>query len=219
MSSFPAEYEPVARPRVPALGWNLEPPMHSPVWDILVYVVLPLWVLAGFADYLCHRATQIEHANGVKESTIHWLMLGEVGVPLLMAVFLKIDALVMLVMIVALIAHEITGQIDLQLAMRTRNVTAVEQQIHSFLEILPFTAMLLVFILHWNQMLALFGAGPEHADFGIAFKQMPTFAELGPPAIAFALFAIFPYVEEFIRGLRAEKAGAAATDRGTVLGP
>ncbi|MBV9045849.1 MAG: diguanylate cyclase, partial [Alphaproteobacteria bacterium] len=38
--------------------------MLTPVWDVLVYVVLPLWVLAGFADYLCHRATHIEHANG-----------------------------------------------------------------------------------------------------------------------------------------------------------
>ena len=193
--------------------------MIKPVWDVLVYVVLPLWVLAGFADYLCHRATQIEHANGVKESVLHWLMLGEVGVPLLMAVFLKINALEMVVMVIALEAHEITVHIDLQHAMRTRRVTALEQQIHSFLEILPLTAMLLVFTLHWNQLLAVLGQGPEAVDFSVMFKPMPTFAELGPPALAFALFAIFPYVEEFIRGLRAEKDGTTASDRGSVLAP
>jgi hypothetical protein len=190
-----------------------------PVWDILVYVVLPLWVLAGFADYLCHRAAGIEHANGVKESTIHWLMLGEVGVPLLMAVFLKINAFIMLVMFVALIAHEITGYIDLQIATQTRRVSVIEQQIHSLLEVLPFAAMLLVFILHWPQLLSLLDQGSEAADFSLTLKPMPGWAELGPPALAFAVFAIFPYIEEFIRGLRAEKSGAAATDRSPVLMP
>lgn len=193
--------------------------MPNAVWDVLVYVVLPLWVLAGFADYLCHRATRIERANGAKESAIHWLMLAEVGVPLVMAVVLKINALVMLVMIAAFVAHEITGNIDLQLAIRTRRVTPLENQIHSLLEVLPFTAMLLVFTLHWNQALALLGRGPEGADFGIFFKPMPTFWELGPPAIAFLVFAIFPYAEELIRGLNARKNGAAGKESGPVLAP
>ncbi|MBV9990533.1 MAG: hypothetical protein JOZ72_04495 [Alphaproteobacteria bacterium] len=176
--------------------------MLAPVWDVLVYVVLPLWVLAGFADYLCHRATDIEHASGPRESAIHWLMLGEVGVPLLAAVFLKVNALVMAVMIVFLVAHEITGNLDLKLAMRTRYVSPVEQQIHSLLEILPFTAMLLVFVLHWNQALALLGLGGERAEWFIGTKPLPSFAELMWPGIAFAVFALLPYAEELIRGFR-----------------
>ena len=174
----------------------------APVWDILVYVILPLWVLAGFADYLCHRATDLEHASGARESAIHWLMLAEVGVPLLAAVFFKVNALIMAVMIVFLIAHEITGHLDLKLAMRTRYVSPLEQQIHSLLEVLPFCAMLLVFILHWNQALALFGMGREHAEWFIGAKPLPSFAELMWPGIAFLIFAILPYAEEFIRGLR-----------------
>jgi hypothetical protein len=185
----------------------------TPVWEILVYVVLPLWVLAGFADYLCHRASDIEHANGAKESLIHWLMLGEVGVPLLAAVFLKVNALVMAVMIVALIAHEITGYLDLRLAMRTRYVSALEQQIHSLLEVLPFIAMLLVFILHWNQALALFGLGDEPAQWFFATKPLPSFAELLWPGIAFAVFALVPYAEEFIRGLRTRPFSATSAER------
>src|SRR5690242_10307343 len=108
------------------MGWSLETPVPNAAWDILVYVVLPLWMLAGFGDYLCHRATQIEHCNGVKESILHWLMLGEVGLPLATAVFFRVNALVMLVMVAGLIAHEITSHIDLQLAIRTRKVTALE---------------------------------------------------------------------------------------------
>lgn len=177
----------------------------KPVWDVLVYVILPLWVLAGFADYLCHRATDIEHASGSKESAIHWLMLGEVGVPLLAAVFLKVNALIMALMIVFLIAHEITGHADLKLAMRTRRVSALEQQIHSLLEILPLTAMLLVFILHWKQALALFGMGDEPAEWFPGGKPLPSFAELLWPGVAFLVFAILPYAEEFVRGLIAKR--------------
>jgi hypothetical protein len=176
---------------------------YTAVWDILMYIVLPLWVLAGFADYCCHRATDIEHANGAKESALHWLMLGEVGLPLLAAVFLKIDALLFLFMIVCLIAHEITGHIDLKLAMATRRVTAFEQQVHSLLEVLPFAALLLLALLHWPQAQALFGFGAAQADFSIALKQPPSAQALIPPAIGFALFALLPFAEEFVRGLRA----------------
>lgn len=186
------------------------PPL-KPVWDILVYVVLPLWVVAGFLDYLCHRKSDIEHANGVKESALHWLMLGEVGVPLLAVVFLKVNALLMIFAVLCLIAHEVTGYLDLQLAMRTRKVTAFEQQVHSVLEMMPLTAMLLLFILHWGQLQALLGFGPEHADFSIALKPLPGWAEIVPPAVAFLVLAIVPYLEEFFRGLRAERRNAGST--------
>lgn len=186
------------------------PPL-KPVWDILVYVVLPLWVVAGFLDYLCHRKSDIEDANGAKESALHWLMLGEVGVPLLAVVFFKVNALLMIFAILCLIAHEITGYLDLQLAMRTRKVTAFEQQVHSVLEMTPLTAMLLLFILHWGQLQALLGFGPEHADFSITLKPLPGWAEILPPALAFLVLAIIPYLEEFVRGLRAERRNSATT--------
>lgn len=176
----------------------------SAVWDVLMYIVLPVWVLAGFADYCCHRATDMERANGAKESALHWLMLGEVALPILAAVFLKIDALLFLFMIVCLIAHEITGYMDLVLAMATRKVTAFEQQVHSVLEMMPFTALLLLAILHWPQAEALFGFGTTQAEFSLGLKPAPSWTALIPPLIGFLVFAIFPYAEEFVRGLRAE---------------
>jgi hypothetical protein len=179
----------------------------SPVWFVLMYVILPLWVVAGFVDYLCHRRSHIERASGPAESSIHWLMVGEVGVPLLGAVFLKVNALLMVFMILCLIAHEITGYRDLRLAMRTRNVTAFEHQVHSILEMMPLVAMLLLFILHWPQAQAIVGAGPEHADWSLARKEPPTWWALTPPAISFLLLAILPYLEEFIRGTRAAHRG------------
>lgn len=174
----------------------------EPVWNILVWVVLPLWVVAGFLDYLCHRRSHIERATGICESLIHWLMLVEVGVPLCLAVFFRIDALILGLMLACLAAHEITGYFDLKLATATRRVTIFEHQVHSALEILPLTAILLVMILHWPQTLALFGAGPEHADFSLGSKQTPRWGEIIPPAAAFLLLAILPYGEEIWRGWR-----------------
>jgi hypothetical protein len=36
--------------------------LSDPTVLILMYFVLPLWLVAGFADWLCHRASHIEHA-------------------------------------------------------------------------------------------------------------------------------------------------------------
>ena len=48
---------------------------------ILMYVVLPLWLAAGFADYICHRASHIERTSGWKESVLHLVQFGEMAVP------------------------------------------------------------------------------------------------------------------------------------------
>jgi hypothetical protein len=186
----------------------------EPVWDVLVYVVLPLWVVCGFIDYLCHRASHMEQATGPRESLIHWLMLAEVMLPLSLAVFFRINALVLALMLLCLIAHEITGFVDLKLAMATRKVTAFEHQVHSALEILPLTAILLVMVLHWPQTLALFGAGTQHADFSLGAKQIPRWGEIIPPATAFIALAVLPYLEELLRGWRVGKYCAAAGQPG-----
>src|SRR5436190_18042475 len=109
------------------------------VWSILVYVVLPLWVICGFLDYLCHRASHMTEATGPRESRIHWLKLAEVGLPLTLAVFFEINALLLALMLLCLVVHEVTGYCDLRLAMATRTVTAFEHQVHSLLEVLPLT--------------------------------------------------------------------------------
>jgi hypothetical protein len=173
------------------------------VWSILVYIVLPLWVICGFLDYLCHRASHMTNVTGPRESAIHWLMLAEVGLPLTLAVFFRINALLLALMLICLAAHEVTGYRDLKVAMATRTVTVFEHQIHSLLEVLPLTAILLTMSLHWPQALALFGLGSEAADFALRWKEPPGWGEIIPPAAAFLLLALLPYGEEFWRGWRA----------------
>jgi hypothetical protein len=173
---------------------------------ILMYFIAPLWLLAGLADWLCHRASDIEHTSGPKESVLHLVLLAEMGGPVLLALFFQVNALVIAVMILALIVHELTTWFDLRYASSTRDISPIEQQVHSFLEILPLAALILIVLLHWDQFLALFGFGEATADFTLRLKDPPlplwyTLDLLG----AVVMFNLLPYVEELMRGLRAQR--------------
>jgi hypothetical protein len=178
---------------------------------LIGWFILPLWFAAGFADYLFHRRTHIEWNSGVRESVTHHLMLAEVGLPLIMAVFFRIDAGLILIFIVCFVAHEITGNFDIRFAENHgRDVSPTEDQVHSVLEILPLTAALLVILPHFGQALALVGAGSEHADFSIALKEPPGWRQMLITAGALIFFVLGPYTEETIRCLRVRRTIDAA---------
>ena len=178
--------------------------MADAVQSLLVYFILPIWFLAGIADWLCHRATDIEHTTGAKESVLHLLMFGEIAVPLLACLFLDINALVFLVMIVGFLAHEATALWDVSYAVKYRYVSPVEQHVHSFLEMMPLMAGLFIGVLHWPQLLALFGLGSEPARFMLQWKDPPlSFGAVAAVLGAAVLLELLPYSEEFWRGLRA----------------
>jgi len=186
---------------------------QEPTALILMYVILPLWLLAGFSDWLCHRASRIETTSGPKESLIHLLMFAEMGLPLLAALFLEINALVIAFMILMFLAHEATSLWDVSYATTMRRVTPVEQHIHSFLEMLPLTGLLLIIARHWPQFIALFGLGAEAPSFGLTWK-----GDVLPPlyvatALAGAvLFGLLPYIEELVRGVRARRSIGEAVE-------
>ncbi|MCR6630770.1 MAG: hypothetical protein NVV74_12370 [Magnetospirillum sp.] len=170
----------------------------------LLYVIVPLWLLVGIADWVCHRRTDIQHTTGAKESLIHLLMLVEMGAPVLAALVLEINALVLVVMLAAFVAHEATALWDVSYAVTRRRVTPVEQHIHSFLEVLPFMALSFVVCLHWGQALAIVGMGPETADWAVRLKPDPLpLGYLGAVLGAILLLEVLPYLEEFWRGWRA----------------
>jgi len=174
------------------------------IQTMLLYFILPLWLLAGIADWLCHRAARIEISAGPRESLIHLLMFGEMAVPFLAGLLLDIDAMVILVMILAFLVHEVTALWDVNFATRYREVSPIEQHVHSFLELVPLMALLMVCLLHWGQFLALFGAGDESARFSLTWKEPPLPTSYLVVVLAAALLTeILPYLEELLRGLRA----------------
>jgi hypothetical protein len=176
--------------------------------SVLLYFILPLWLAAGFADYLCHRASSIELTSGYKESLIHLLMFSEVAVPLLAAIFLEINAAVIATMIIGFIAHQLTALWDVAFANDRRHVSPIEQQVHSFLELLPLAGMLIVIILHWPQFLSLWGLGAEAPRYSLALKQDPLpWAYVAGFLSAVLAFELLPYLEELVRGWRYRKRG------------
>ncbi len=178
--------------------------LNDPAVLILLYFILPIWLLAGCADWLCHRAAHIATTTGAKESLLHLLMFAELGLPLLAAIFLQINAGIIALMIIAFFIHEATALWDVSYAVTAREVSPIEQHVHSFLEMIPLMAILFVISIHWGQFQALFGFGPETARFDLAWKEEPL-----PTSYVFSvmtvilLFEVVPYIEEFIRGLRA----------------
>jgi hypothetical protein len=180
--------------------------LSDPTVLILMYFVLPLWLIAGFADWLCHRASNIERTTGAKESLIHLLMFTEVGLPLLAAIFLEINAGIIALMILAFFLHEATAHWDLSYAVTAREVTPIEQHVHNYLGAIPLFGIIAVISLHWGQFQALFGLGPEVPRFNLAWKPEPLpIAYIATLMTIILLFEALPYTEELIRGLRANQ--------------
>lgn len=178
----------------------------------LLNIVMPVWLAAGVADWLCHRASSIERTTGPKESAMHILMLTEAAVPVLGGMFLEITSPVLALMIVALLLHDATALWDVSYAITKREVTPIEQHVHSFLEMVPMMAVSFIAVLHWPQALALFGFGPNRPDWSLRWKQRPlptryTVAMLS----AQVMLEWGPYLEELSRTIAAPRAAKLRT--------
>lgn len=167
---------------------------------------LPLWMLMGFGDYLCHRATRIERTSGIKESLLHVLMLLEMGVPVLLCLYFEVTSLVLVLMILVFFIHEATALWDIAYAQDKREIWLIETHIHSYLGVLPFMMGSIVICLNWDQFLALFGQGVEPARWDLIWRS-PQFSlryHLAMNALLLALL-VAPYGEEVWRCYRARR--------------
>jgi hypothetical protein len=169
----------------------------------LLYVLLPLWTIPGFGDYLCHKRSKIESTSGTQESITHTLMMTSIGVPAVLALLFETNALTLTVGAGALAFHELVVLWDVAYAAPRRRVSVTEQHLHSFLEVLPFATFSFLLCLRADQVLALAGLGTEKPDFRLRLKEEPP-----PPAYVAGLLAAtalligVPYAEELLRCIR-----------------
>ena len=180
--------------------------------NYLLYVMIPLWVVTGLLDYIWHRKTSIETTSGVTESAIHALMMTEAGLPMVLGLFLEINAGVILLMIAAFFAHAATAIWDVAFAVARREVTPNEQHTHSFLEVLPFCAVSFVICLHSAQFLALFGAGSEKPRFELKRKNPPLPRSYIVGMLGGVAINASAYGEELVRCIRAKNQGLEGVD-------
>jgi len=153
-----------------------------------------------------HTRTHIEHTAGTRESLLHLLQLGEIGLPVLLGLLFEINSGILIVMLLAFIVHEATALYDVSYALPRRQVGVLEQHVHSFMEVLPFVALLFVTILNWDQCLALFGLGGEPPRFELQLKTDPIPAGYLLMLLSSVLFFIIvPYTEELWRCMKVER--------------
>jgi uncharacterized membrane protein len=131
-------------------------------------------------------------------------MMAEAGLAVLAALFLQITGAIMVFLFVVWLVHEVTSYWDLHYASSRRVIAPWEQRVHDYLANAPLLALLLVAILHWTQVVAIFGAGPESFDGGIRFKQEPLamgyiLGVLG----AILVLNVLPFLFELARAIRA----------------
>lgn len=177
----------------------------------LMYVLVPLWLAAGLADWLCHRAAEIEKTSGVKESALHLLQFGLVGTPLLATLIFQVNAVVLLMLITGLVLHQAVAVWDVRYANVTRRVSPVEQHLHGVLESTPAVATAVVIILHWQEFRGLLGRVPASFALELKYEPLPDWY-LAIILTATAIAGALPLAEEMVRCLRARV--RAAQDKG-----
>ncbi|MEU9193108.1 diguanylate cyclase [Streptomyces hundungensis] len=177
----------------------------------LLYGLLPLWVVPGVADWWMHRRTRIEDTSGARESAVHALMMTEAGIPVAVGLLAKINPLVLSIMGGAAVAHGATALYDVSYATGKREVRPIEQHIHSFLEVLPLTAMAFAACLHPEAVRAALRGGPGAEDWKLLPKERPLPAGyLAVLAATIGVGVALPYAEEMKRclGARRRRRGA-----------
>jgi hypothetical protein len=191
--------------RMPSLG-AVEDPRLLLTWLIL-YGLLPLWGIAGFIDWCCHRATRVESTSGLKESLVHSLMGIQLGIPILLCLMFEVNVLVLLICLVMWVTHEVAAHWDVHYAAPRRHISIWEVHVHNYMATLPLYLLMLVGILNWDvtmKLLTLDWAGEFHLRL---LGERPGGPGYLPHYLAFmALLCVFPYIEENIRCLRHARA-------------
>ncbi|PZQ10505.1 MAG: hypothetical protein DI564_16105 [Rhodanobacter denitrificans] len=163
---------------------------------VLLGVILPAWLLAGAADYLLHRRVAIEHNAGWRESLLHVAEWAQVALPAWAALWLELNYAILLLVVAGAVAHQATAWWDTRHAQRHRLISATEQQVHGFMNVLPLIAAALAFGEAW------FGNGTWQPDWTLRTKAEPLPMSIAILATAAIALALLPILEETWRGLR-----------------
>ncbi|WP_018547325.1 hypothetical protein [Streptomyces sp. LaPpAH-108] len=168
---------------------------HSPLLG-----VLPLWVAPAVADWWIRRRTPVD----TRESAVHALRVAEAGVPLVLGLVARINPLVLTVMTGAAALHCATAAYDA--SPDDRAVRPTERYLHTLLNTLPLTTLILTASHHPDQLRATLHGGPGPHDWHLQPKKPPL-----PTPYLLALGAtitagvVLPYTEELRRSRRASR--------------
>jgi hypothetical protein len=180
----------------------MEDPKHLLI-NLILYGLLPLWGIAGFVDWCCHRATKVETTSGLKESLIHSLMGIQLGIPIVLCLLFEVNVLVLLLCVLMWLLHEVAAHWDVHYATPRRHISIWEVHVHNYMATVPLYLLMLVIILNWEVAVKTFTL-----DWSGQFYLRPRSERPGGPAylpgylMFMTVLCVFPYLEENIRCLR-----------------
>jgi hypothetical protein len=170
---------------------------------LILYVILPVWVIAGAWDWWCHKKTKIEQTSGLKESIIHSIMGVQVGLPILACLIYEVNVLCFFV----LITHEYVAHQDIVFATPRREISHWETHAHSYLSTVPFYLIGLIVVRRWETFVKMI-TFDWSGEMGLVLRAEP----IGgtpyylPYYLGFAFcVGVLPYVEENIRCWRYQR--------------
>jgi len=169
----------------------------------LMCLTLPVWLLAGFGDWLCHRRSLIQSTSGPRESALHIVLYLLIAVPVALALFMQVNALLLAFAAVCVVAHMAVSLWDTSFSQPRRHISPLEQQIHSYLEMLPLFALALACVLHWDAVL--------NPSWTWSSRQQPLPEPWTSSVLALLAAGLLPIVEELTRCLRAQRATQGGT--------
>ena len=173
--------------------------------NFMLFVLLPLWGISGFIDWLCHRATNIETTSGLKESLMHSVMGIQVGIPIVLCLVFKINILLLLICFLVWILHELVAHWDVHYASKKRHISIWEMHAHSYMASLPLYMLLTILVINWPVFMDLINFNWA-GGFELERVQNPHGGQgyLRGYLIFMSILCIFPYMEENIRCLMVE---------------
>lgn len=176
--------------------------------EVLGFVVYPLWLLAGVADFACHRATDIAHTSGTKESLLHLLQLFLIGLPVLFYLFFDITTLLLAIAAAGVIVHAVVAYWDTAYTHQRREIGPLEQHVHSWLDMLPLVALAIVLLVNSAQVEAALAGG---GDWSLRRRQSALPAATLLLVIGSGLlFAVLPALFELRHTLHARRVAKRA---------
>ena len=137
-----------------AIALRVHEQVRALLMALLVYVFYPLWLLAGAVDYLLHRASDIEFTSGAVESWLHLAQFAALSVALLLVSCLRITAASLLLVLLVVLIHSLLAYIDVSYTLGRRHISALEQLVHGYLDLIPLFAVAVLAVLHLEELRA-----------------------------------------------------------------
>lgn len=174
--------------------------------DLLMYGVLPLWVLGGLAEGWCHRQARFGASTDRREGLFHLTLLAQVAIGGLAALWLEVNLATLVLLLVLILLHEATRWLHMGRSRGTRELQPGERMAHSFLELLPLFTVLCLIALQGSQA----GGWTDPGAWQFRWKAEPL-----PPGYVLtlctviALFHVVPRLEDTVRHWRGAEPGAS----------